>query len=99
MNPAAKILPDLTGKTKEESLIILSQSGFQFQIKTQGGYESFAHEDGSVIHIRPNGEIVRTGPKIRNFGNKPYRHRYDQYGNKIQFIPGENTHQTGEQLR
>jgi|GEM_PF-4815348 len=56
------------------------------------------HPDGSIIHIRPNGEIVRTGPKIRDMNGKTYRRRYDQYGNKIQFISGANTHSTGENL-
>ncbi|MDJ0516206.1 MAG: PASTA domain-containing protein [Trichodesmium sp. MO_231.B1] len=98
MIPAAQQLPDLTGKSKSEALTILSNYGFQFQAQTRGGYETFAHVDGSIIHIRPNGEIVRTGPKIKTSQGKPYRRRYDQNGNQIQFMPGENTHNTGEIL-
>ncbi len=97
-NTAAQQLPDLTGKTKLEALTILSNYGFQFQTQTRGGYETFANVDGSIIHIRPSGEIVRTGPKIKTFQGKSYRRRYDQNGNQIQFIPGANTHNTGEKL-
>lgn len=64
MNPAASSLPNLTGKTKSEAITILSAQSFKFKSSTTGGYETFEHPDGSIIHIRPSGEIVRTGPKI-----------------------------------
>ena len=51
-----------------------------------------------MIHIRQNDEIVLTGPKIKTSQGKLYRRRYDQNGNQIQFIPGANTHNTGEKL-
>lgn len=98
MNPAARTLTNLTGKTKSEAITILTAQGFQFKSSTTGGYESFDHPDGSIIHIRPSGEIVRTGPKILATNGKYYRRRYDQFGNQIQFLPGANTHTTGEQL-
>jgi beta-lactam-binding protein with PASTA domain len=96
MNSAAQQLPNLTGTTRSEASVILANQGFQFKTKTQGGYETFQHLDGSQIHIRPNGEIVRTGPKIRAANGKSYRRRYNQYGNQIEFVPGANTHNTGE---
>jgi len=98
MNPAAQQLRDLTGKTRSEAITILVTYGFQFNGSTEGGYETFEHPDGSIIHIRPNREIVRTGPKMLSATGKSYRRRYDQYGNQIKFIPGANTHSTGEKL-
>lgn len=96
MNSVAQQLPNLTGKPKSEALVILANYGFVFKTKTEGGYETFEHSDGSAIHIRPNGEIVRTSPKIKSDRHKIYRRRYDQFGNQIEFIPGANTHNTGE---
>ncbi len=98
MNPAALTLTNLTGKTKSEAITILTAQSFQFKHTTTGGYETFEHPDGSIIHIRPTGEIVRTRPKILAANGKYYRRRYDQFGNQIQFVPGANTHSTGEQL-
>ena len=98
MNPAAQQLPDQTGKTLSEVIIILESYGFQFQTSTKGNYQSFEHPDGSIIHIRPNGEIVRTGPKIRGTDGKTYRRRYNRDGNQIKFEPGANTHSTGEKV-
>ncbi|MDK2408284.1 hypothetical protein QHH11_01330 [Aphanizomenon sp. PH219] len=96
MNIAAQQLPNLTGKTHSEVLIILSNQGFEFKTQTQGGYETFQHPDGSQIHIRPNGEIVRTGSRIKAVDGKSYRRRYNQYGEQIEFVSGANTHNTGE---
>ncbi|MEG4987696.1 hypothetical protein QUB08_18255 [Microcoleus sp. BR0-C5] len=98
MNVASQQLPNLTAQTKSEALVIIADSGFVFKTKTEGGYETFEHPDGSLIHIRPAGEIVRTGPKIKNDRGKSYRRRYDQFGNQIQFMPGSNTHSTGENI-
>ncbi|MBW4596464.1 MAG: PASTA domain-containing protein [Brasilonema angustatum HA4187-MV1] len=96
MNLAAQQLTNLTGKTRLEARTILISQGFEFKTSTTGGYETYEHPDGSVIHIRPNGEIVRSGPKIKGNNRKYYRRRYDQFGSQIQFIPGANTHSTGE---
>jgi beta-lactam-binding protein with PASTA domain len=98
MNSAAQLLANLTGKTRSEAINILTAHGFQFKTQTIGGYENFEHPDGSIIHIRPTGEVVRTGPKIRGANGKHYRRRYNQYGEQIKFIPGANTHSTGENL-
>ena len=99
MNPAAQQLPNLTEKTSSEAIATLITYGFYPKATTVGGYQSFAHPDGSIVHIRPDGEIVRTGPKIRGVTGKSYRRRYDQHGNQIKFIPGAGTHGTGERLR
>ena len=98
MNPAAQKLLDVTGKILSEAIIILESYGFQFQTSTKGSYQSFEHPDGSIIHIRPNGEIVCTGPKIRGTDGKSYRRRYHRDGNQIKFEPGANTHSTGEKV-
>ncbi len=98
MHPAAQKLPNLTGLILEAAIATLANNGFEFKSTTKGGYQTFEHPDGSVIHIRPNGELVRTGPKIRDMNGKTYRRRYDQYGNQIQFVSGANTHSTGENL-
>jgi len=98
MNPAAQQLPDLTGQTLSAAIAILESYGFQFQTSTKGGYQSFEHPDGSIINIRPNGEIVRTGPQIRGTEGKTYRRRYNRDGNQIKFEPGAKTHNTGEKV-
>lgn len=98
MNPAAQQLPDMTGQTLSAAIALLENYGFEFQASTKGGYQSFEHPDGSIIHIRPNGEIVRTGPNIRRADGKTYRRRYDRDGNQIKFEPGANTHSTGEKV-
>ena len=98
MNVASQQLLNLTAKNKSEALEIIADRGFVFKTKTEGGYETFEHPDGSLIHIRPAGEIVRTGPKIKNDRGKSYRRRQDQFGNQIQFMPGSNTHSTGENI-
>lgn len=96
MNPAAQTLPNLTEKTRSEALTILADQGFKFKTSTAGGYQSFEHSDGSIVHIRPTGEIVRTEPNICGTNGKSYRCWYNQNGEQIKFIPGANSHTTGE---
>jgi len=98
VNWAVQVLPDLTGLALSAGITLLINHGFEFKTRTAGGYQTFAHPDGSVIHIRPTGEIVRTGPQMRGADGKTYRRRYDQFGNQIKFVPGANTHRTGEKL-
>ncbi|WP_341734903.1 hypothetical protein [Microcoleus sp. EPA2] len=98
MNPAAQQLPDLTVETLSAAIAILETYGFLFQTSTKGGYQSFEHPDGSLINIRPNGEIVRTRPKIRATDGKTYRSRYNRHETKIKFEPGAKTHNTGEKV-
>jgi hypothetical protein len=89
----AQNVTDLTGKSREEAVDELEESGFEHQGETEGGYDKWYHPDGSRIQIRPNGEVVRTGPKTTpEEGGKKYRPRYDQNGNKT------DSHNTGEKL-
>lgn len=87
---AAQGLPNCTGVPGIKFIKKLSRAGFVSYGKTRGGYLEFRHTDGSVIWIRPNGEIVRLGPKIAGTTGKKYRPRFDQYGEKT------HTHSTGE---
>jgi hypothetical protein len=51
------------------------------------------------VFIRPNGEVVRTGPKVPPLGGgKKYSPRFDQQGQEIPDNPGGNEHNTGEIL-
>jgi RHS repeat-associated protein len=59
-------LPDLTGKTPEEARGALADAGFVNKGTTGGGYEKWYHPDGSRVQVRPDGEVIRTGPKIQN---------------------------------
>jgi beta-lactam-binding protein with PASTA domain len=97
-NPRTYRARSVKGLTLSAAIVTLANNGFEFKSATKGGYQTFEHPDGSVIHIRPNGEIVRTGPKIQDMNGKTYRRRYEQNGNQIQFVSGANTHNTGEKL-
>jgi len=71
----------------------LKTSGFEYRGKTEGGYEKHYHLDGSRVHIRPDGEIVRTGPKMTpQAGGKKYRPRIGPDSNPT------TSHNTGETL-
>ncbi|HEY6805045.1 MAG TPA: RHS repeat-associated core domain-containing protein [Pyrinomonadaceae bacterium] len=90
---AAERLPNLTGKTRTEARKILEEGGFENKGTTSGGYEKWYHEDGSRVQIRPNGEVVRSGPKITPTGGGPkYRPRIGQDGNPT------SSHNTGEKV-
>lgn len=47
MNAASQHLPNLTAKTKSEALVIIADSAFVFKTKTECGYETLEHPDGS----------------------------------------------------
>ncbi len=69
----------------------LRNSGFDYQSTSKGGYVRYKHPDGSEVYLRPNGEVVRLGPKVTpSGGGKPYAPRVDSSGNRI------DTHSTGE---
>jgi len=89
---AAQMLPDLTGLDGEEAVQVLDGNGFELHHTTKGGYDQFVHPDGSQVWVKPNGEIVRLGPKIKGRSIKAYRPRFDQYGNRTK------SHSTGEKL-
>jgi len=89
---AAQVLPDLTGYKEREAAKALDQAGFVFHHTTAGGYMKYLHDDGSQIWIRPNGEVIRLGVKVKGRGGKGYRPRFDQQGNRT------DLHSTGEKL-
>lgn len=89
---AAARVPNLTQRTLLEAEQRLTELEFRFKNTTAGGYRQWKHADGSVIWIRPNGEVVRTGPKIRSSSGKMYAPRIDQYGRRA------SEHNTGEFL-
>lgn len=89
---AVEQLPNLSGKTKEQTANILKELGFSEIGKTQGGYEKWYHSDGSKVYIRPNGEIVRTGPKIKSLNGETYRPRFGPDGKRT------SEHNTGEEI-
>lgn len=95
---AAKRLPNLTGLSRIRARLEMEKLGFRRLPNTGGGYERWKHPDGSEIQIRPNGEVVRTGPsqpKADGTGN--FKPRIDPTGQEIPFKPGgPNTHNTGE---
>jgi len=70
----------------------LKEAGFNDKGETAGGYREFEHEDKSKIYIRPDGEVVRTGPKVQipDENKRGYRPRVDQHGKITQ------DHSTGE---
>jgi hypothetical protein len=90
---AATELENLTGKTRVEAKEYLEKAGFEYKGSTAGGYDKFYHPDGSKVQIRPDGEVVRTGPKIKSAEGKSYNPRVDQHGQFTQ------THNTGEVLK
>jgi beta-lactam-binding protein with PASTA domain len=81
---AATELENLTGKTRVEAKEYLEKAGFEYKGSTAGGYDKFYH---------PDGEVVRTGPKIKSAEGKSYNPRVDQHGQFTQ------THNTGEVLK
>jgi len=92
--PAAQSLPDLTGKTSVEADQELEKAGFKQGKTTAGGYQHWKHSDGSEIWIRPNGEIVRVGPKIKSTNTgKLYSPRFGPDGRQLK---PTDSHNTGE---
>ncbi|GAA0354611.1 hypothetical protein NE235_36235 [Actinoallomurus spadix] len=101
--PAAAQVPDLTGKSLEEAERELAEHGFTFKREAPSGYRLYVAADGSEIWIRPDGEVIRTGPKIDPGPNKRnYRYRYDQNGNLLPRNDANgnplNNHNTGERV-
>ncbi len=63
---AAEKLGNLSGLSRTQADKAIRQAGFEHKGTTPGGYVKYRHPDGSRVQIRPNGEVVRTGPKVRN---------------------------------
>ncbi|MGH9822316.1 MAG: RHS repeat domain-containing protein, partial [Blastocatellia bacterium] len=82
-------LPNLDGATREEAGTILRETGFEYKGTTPGGYEKWYHPDGSRVQIRPDGEVVRSGPKA----GQGYRPRIGPDGQPTA------SHNTGERVQ
>lgn len=89
---AVKTVQDLTGLTGPEAEELLEDAGFFFRKETAGGYLRYIHADGSQMWIRPDGEVIRLGPKVKGKSGKKYHPRFNQYGNTTKL------HSTGEKL-
>jgi hypothetical protein len=90
---AAERLRDLSGKTREQARQEFIKEGFEYKGRTPGGYEKWYHPDDSRVQIRPNGEIVRTGPRRQSEGGGPaYRPRIGPDGKSTP------SHNTGERV-
>jgi hypothetical protein len=64
--------------------IQLRSQGYQYHHTTKGGYVLYRHPNGSQIWIRPNGQVIRTGPPVTpSGGGKAYPPRVDASGNTI----------------
>jgi beta-lactam-binding protein with PASTA domain len=81
-------LPNLSGLSKEAAREVLEKNGFKNRGTTPGGYEKWYYPDGSRVQIRPDGEIVRTAPKIDG-----YRPRIGPDGART------DSHNTGERVQ
>lgn len=90
---AAQTLPNLNGKSQEEAEQELNDAGFIQGNTSAGGYARWRHPDGSDVYIRPNGEVIRLGPKVApTGGGKMYHPHYDPDGQITQ------EHNTGETI-
>jgi len=83
---AASRLPNLQGMDRADAHIAIRSQGFQLHGTTSGGYVRYRHPDGSEIWIRPNGEVMRLGPRPPGQRHRP---RYDSSGNVGVYPQGE----------
>jgi RHS repeat-associated protein len=71
-------------RSRADFHIELRSQGYQYHHTTQGGYVLYRHPNGSQVWIRPNGQVIRTGPPVTpSGGGRPYRPRVDASGNPI----------------
>lgn len=83
---AAARLSTLEGMDRADAHIAIRSLGFEYNGMTAGLYVRYRHSDGSVIWIRPNGEVMRLGPKLPG---QRYCPRYDPNGNVGHHPQGE----------
>lgn len=89
---AVEGLMNLDGVGPELAIAVLERAGFEYRSETSGGYVKWIHPDRSQVWIRPNGEVVRLGPKVKGSAGKMYHPRYDQHGLRTRL------HSTGERI-
>ena len=63
---------------------LVRDRGFRYHNTTKGGYVRYDHPDGSRIWVRPDGQVIRLGPKIfPPGGGKGYRPHVDRDGKPV----------------
>jgi hypothetical protein len=88
---AASVSCEASGVSRGDLHIGLREGGYEYHGTTKGGYVQYRNPDGSVVWIRPNGEVIRLAPKVTpSGGGKPYNPRIDAGGKRI------STHNPGE---
>ena len=95
----AQNLPDLGGKSEEEAEKALEDAGFR-QGQGGGSYDVWVHPDGSVVHVAPDGRVIRQGPKRPRKDGQPglVQDRFGPDGRQVPYQPGAGTHDTGERI-
>ncbi|MFD6549670.1 polymorphic toxin-type HINT domain-containing protein, partial [Streptomyces sp. NPDC058398] len=85
-NSSCTTVSNLNGKTLGEARAEIEASGFVFHSESKSGYIRYRHNDGSEVYIRPDGEVMRLGPKVRPASGegKSYHPRLDSEGNVTQ---------------
>ncbi|MFB6783456.1 polymorphic toxin-type HINT domain-containing protein [Streptomyces sp. NPDC056352] len=85
-NSSCTTVPNLNGKTLEEARAEIERGGFVFHSESKSGYIRYRHNDGGEVYIRPDGEVMRLGPKVRPASGegKSYHPRLDPEGNVTQ---------------
>jgi RHS repeat-associated protein len=90
-NPPSRVLSPTPARTqapqrcsRADFHIGLRNRGFRYHGTTRGGYVQYRRPDGSIVWVRPNGQVIRLGPKVPpSGGGKPYNPRVDADGNLI----------------
>jgi len=72
---ASQRLDNLNGVARSQAEVWLRSDGFSLRSTSSGGYQRWVHPDGSAIHIRPNGEVLRipTTSAAQQFGARGKR--------------------------
>ncbi|MHB9082104.1 MAG: hypothetical protein ACYC3X_31965, partial [Pirellulaceae bacterium] len=83
--------PEATVSNRADLHMQLREEGYTYHGTTKGGYVRYRLLDGPDVWIRPNGEVIRLGPKVTPAdGGKPYPLRIDANGNVL------NNHNPGD---
>ncbi|MBS1538628.1 MAG: hypothetical protein JST20_12865 [Bacteroidetes bacterium] len=70
-------LPKVTVPMRLSDLTMdLLQKGFQQPTTSKGGYITFNHSDGRIVHVKPTGEVIPVKPTVSSSGKK-YNERTD----------------------
>ncbi len=86
-NPGAtKNVSDLNGKSSSEANQALSKAGFENKGTSSGGFTTHKHSDGSKMTIKPNGTVIRNGPRtnVQSATGKKFNPRFDNTGRRTE---------------